>query len=1013
MVSIRDLTHSTWTGMSTVQLLEEFLAKEHRGYKLSFKIQEKQRNGYACSLKISNTNLSTVQFEMDKELASTKQDAKQYIATKALYQIAFHTNVSSRMSKPFAMLWKEWKMFDDSELMNEAQRVAKQRFEFLNSIAQPSNSTLTDENKPVSGDRPAATAKRTMMPRTKSKFEWQTRKSSEDFQKYQETKHKLPVLASFNSIVDTINKNQVVIVSGETGSGKSTQIPQFLLEDSITNARKFSLVCTQVHAIINEPRRISATSLASRVSAELGDNPILGTTSWAGYQTKNDSKISKSTCINYCTTVVLTNKGILLRMMESDPNLESFTHIIVDEVHERTMDSDFLLLLLKRILENRTDLRVVLMSATANAKHFAEYFSEFSKDVPCLNIPGKTFPVSAIYLEEIVRLTGYRLEYDSEYAIKSNSIGKRLDKIVVSDRRGRKHTENYSWDEAMGTAGPESTVENTIANMNHERINYDLIVSLVRYICTNSPAEQNDEFMGSILIFMPGVYEIKKLSQILVNEFDNAGKQVETEIELLVLPLHGSLNGIEQARVFDAAPSGIRKVVVSTNVAETGITIPDAVYVIDTMRAREVSIDQKRGMTRLAEVMISKANSRQRSGRAGRIRPGYSYHLITKDSYQKLTDHRPPEAVRLPLEDICLKFRSIVQDRDSLCDLLQLLIDPPPAKHITRAVGLLNLIQALDDTEQITKLGSFLSQMPVDVLTGKLLIFGALLSCLDPILTICAFISSGKTPFVSQSGPDKLGNAKTFAEPLSDMLTCINAYNAWQRLHFSNQSKSIITKFCLSKNLNITNLELIHDARMQILQSLTQTNLLSNYRYRYSPTPKPIELEPRLNKYNENNVVISAALGCGLYPNVLVRTSGNSTKAGMTVIPQHPDTVVKVHNSSLSCKNLETSTAAQTLAYYSIQMQKSAFLGNQAVVWDVSVVPRLIYLVLVAKNVQFKPLQFKVALDVLTFSCNPRTGSVLMKMRERLFGAVDKLLIGDFESCRSDIDAFVQILGMK
>ncbi|KAI9216744.1 P-loop containing nucleoside triphosphate hydrolase protein, partial [Blastocladiella britannica] len=197
----------------------------------------------------------------------------------------------------------------------------------------------------------------------------------------------LPVANHRDAIIQIVRDNPVVIVSGETGSGKSTQVPQFLLEAVVEASAGGQLFCCQ-------PRRISATSIAQRVATEWGDDRVGET---VGYTVKLETKMSARTRLVFCTT------GILLRRLESDPMLHGISHVIVDEVHERSLDSDFLCVMLKRLLSERTDIRIVLMSATVKESDFADYFG----GAPIMTIPGRTFPVERLYLEDVID----RIEY--------------------------------------------------------------------------------------------------------------------------------------------------------------------------------------------------------------------------------------------------------------------------------------------------------------------------------------------------------------------------------------------------------------------------------------------------------------------------------------------------------------------------------------------------------------------------------------------------------------------------
>jgi ATP-dependent RNA helicase DHX29 len=696
--------------------------------------------------------------------------------------------------------------------------------------------------------------------------------------------------------------------------------------------------------------------LAERVSKEVGDKPPLGSTAWVGYQVKNDSNINGDTVIQYCTT------GILLRVIESNPLLEGYTHIVVDEVHERTLESDFLLLLLKRILLSRTDVRLILMSATADAEHFAAYFSTIGT-VPCLSIPGKVYPVSSFFLEDAVAMTGYRFFSDSPYATKTTQLTSLVQKISFSDKRGRKKNLNVAWNEEMEPL--DDTVEGTLARMDPDRIDFDLIAKIVRYICQTSS-------VGSILVFLPGVYEIKRAIETIRDDMDDGG------YPLWLLPLHGGLDRKMQSLVFNPPERGTRKVVLATNVAETGITIPDVVYVIDCCRVREIGFDHKRGITRLSDVMISKANAKQRRGRAGRVQDGYCFHLITKERFGKLPDHRLPEVQRLPLQDICLRFRSILKESDSLFDQLQSLIDPPPAKNIQAAVELLQSIHALDASERITGVGTFLSQLPLDVQIGNILLHGLLFSCLDPIVTVCALLSMGKSVF----GTEK-NQMQTFLKLVnkeSDILSWISMYNQWQDLCIQRRPLADIRAFCRNYNLVQSHLELVHETRLQIYRALFSVGMIKQ-NPGLTSTPTQHFFEPQSDFRSRDELIVSAAYGCGTSGNMVIKTKPIGAIPGELVLCSNPETPIKLHQNSFCTQTFPSLTFAYT--YSQVQMKKSSQGKYHAVLFDMSKVPMLCC-ILSAQKVVYRPVQHKFSLeeDKYSMRCRPVTASYVLVLRE-------------------------------
>lgn len=405
-------------------------------------------------------------------------------------------------------------------------------------------------------------------------------------------------------------------------SGKSTQVPSFILEHDMRIGRNVKIFCT-------EPRRISAISLAQRVSQELGEPPnACGTrNSYVGYSIRLDSAVSASTRIVYATT------GIVLRMLEGRESLSDVTHIIIDEVHERSIDSDFLLIVLREILEHRKDLKVILMSATVDAEKIAAYMG----GCPVVRVPGRTFPVSAYYLEDVVELTRYRLDPHSD----SPYVARNKRAYGNKPRKGYEDAppddEDEDEDTPPGSAAEVTQVpiskqsRITLDCMDQHAINFDLILMLLENLCFYRP--DLVQFSSAILVFMPSLESIRRLTDML------EAHQAFGSNQFIVLPLHSTISNENQSLVFNVPRPGVRKIVISTNIAETGVTIPDITAVIDTGKHREMRFDEKRQISRLVETFVAQSNAAQRRGRAGRVREGIAFHLFTKhrhDTYVSL-----------------------------------------------------------------------------------------------------------------------------------------------------------------------------------------------------------------------------------------------------------------------------------------------------------------------------------------------------------------------------------------
>ena len=338
-------------------------------------------------------------------------------------------------------------------------------------------------------------------------------------------------------------------------SGKSTQVPSFILEDQLSRGKPCKIYCT-------EPRRISAISLARRVSEELGERKNdLGTSrSLVGYAIRLESNTSKETRLVYATT------GIVMRMLEGSNDLKDITHIVLDEVHERTIDSDFLLIVLKKLMARRRDLKVILMSATVDAERFSRYLDGAS----ILTVPGRTFPVQVKYLEDAVELTGFSL--DNGYAEKFTDLDDDMD-INETDSN-----DLVKVDSTKALRGYSAKTRNTISQIDEYRIEFDLVTQLLAKIATD---DRWGMFSKAILVFLPGIGEIRQLNDMLV------GHPVFSS-NWYIYPLHSTIASEDQEAAFLVPPPGTRKIVLATNIAETGITIPDVTCVVDTGKHREM-----------------------------------------------------------------------------------------------------------------------------------------------------------------------------------------------------------------------------------------------------------------------------------------------------------------------------------------------------------------------------------------------------------------------------------------
>ncbi|KAH7333960.1 P-loop containing nucleoside triphosphate hydrolase protein [Rhizoctonia solani] len=705
----------------------------------------------------------------------------------------------------------------------------------------------------------------------------------------------LPIAAFRSHIIQSLQDNQVIVLSGETGCGKSTQLPAYIMEDQLSRGIPCRIYCT-------EPRRISAISLAQRVSRELGESPnAVGTlSSLIGYSVRLESNITKNTRLAFVTN------GIALRMLESDgkggTGFDEVTHIIIDEVHERSIESDFLLIVLKSMMKHRPDLKIVLMSATVDADKISAYFGG-PNICPVLIVPGRTFPVKIQYLEDAVEFTKWTIDDDSPYALRDKKFS-----------RNKSKSKRLEWSEETAPAEdddeetPASTVPiklgtqyapltiSTINNLDERRIPYDLILRLLEKICLEN--SKYSQYSAAVLVFLPGLNEIRKLTDILGSHRD-FGTQA-----FRIYPLHSSLPSESQTVVFDVPPPGVRKIVVSTNIAETGVTIPDITCVIDSGKHKEMRFDEKRQTSRLIETTIARSNAAQRRGRAGRVQEGLCFHLFTKSRHDNMMVDNPlPEILRLSLADLALRIKIMnVQIGSSIEDVLTRALDPPSSTNIQRAVNALIEVKALTATEQITSLGRLLSKLPMDVHLGKFLLQSVILGSLDSALTICATLNA-KSPFLRPFGFETQADAakSSFAKENSDFLALVNAFNSWKRA--VSNAQHIGRKFCRESYLSYQNLQQIEDLRQQFMGYLIDSSFV-NIDAEFSQEFKRIRFQRRGAKFMElpaslsspdtNVGLVQAALTAGMFPKIISIdfTSGQmQTISNNRPIAFHPSSV--------------------------------------------------------------------------------------------------------------------------
>ncbi|CAE7262191.1 spn-E [Symbiodinium natans] len=478
----------------------------------------------------------------------------------------------------------------------------------------------------------------------------------------------LPAWTAAQAVRDALRRSQVICIQGETGCGKSSVMPMVFLEDP-----KGKIAVTQ-------PRRIAAISLAQRVASQCHE--AVGET--VGYRVAMDGKVSGSTRLSFVTT------GWLLMYLAHRPEaLRHYTHIVLDEIHERDLDMDLLCLLLKRSLEKNPSLRLVLMSATVDATQFLDFFAGPGVRVERqpIVVGSRRFPTYPYFLDDLVNgaLPGFvpRVRMD------------RFDKI-----------------------GGRVEVNSQL---------FEVCVGIVQAVAKPGLC---------VLIFLPGLSEIEQLHEA----FTGGPRRDQCPLDFHML--HSVVPHEQQKKALLPPPAGHCKVVLSTNIAESSITIPDVRYVLDFGIVRKMVFDEERAMQSLCNTWSSQATCRQRRGRCGRLQEGVIVYLFPRSHYDRLQPYASPEVLGVPLESIYLKSRVLLHHLGSPEDLLQQLIDSPPQQRIAAAAQNLRDLGALKGDGEVASLGRIAVFMPTTIQLTKLVVLSWALGIPGDGVVIAAALST-------------------------------------------------------------------------------------------------------------------------------------------------------------------------------------------------------------------------------------------------------------------------------
>ncbi|XP_028159974.1 ATP-dependent DNA/RNA helicase DHX36 isoform X1 [Ostrinia furnacalis] len=681
--------------------------------------------------------------------------------------------------------------------------------------------------------------------------------SKSHYKKLLTFREKLPAYKKTQRVLEMVKNNQVIVISGETGCGKSTQVPQMILDDAIMKKRGGN-----VKILVTQPRRIAASSLASRVAQERAE--ALGVS--VGYAVR----LEKVDCrprgsIMFCTT------GVLLVDLEVNQALSDYSHIILDEVHERDTHVDFAMCMLKQVLQKRKDLKLILMSATLDAEKLCNYFNF----CPMLHIEGLAYPVKDVYMEEILHLTNYQLGEEVMPQRPKNYRGRKFDRSIHEqmEKSIQYKAEIAPWLESVKKF-MDSKIYRTLQNPKIEELNYDLMLELIKYICRGPP--------GAILVFLPGIGEITKLMSMLYDNERYLGSKCE------IHPVHSKLPSLDQRRIFERPPHNVRKIVIATNIAETSITIDDIVYVIDCGKIKYSGLNVEHYFSTLKVEWASQANMRQRRGRAGRCQPGVCYHLVTTFRAAKLPERLLPEMQRNNLLEPVLMIKQL--RLGNAAEALKQFPDPPEEETVKRAVKHLQQCGALDDEEKLTPLGWHLARLPVHPAAGKLLVLGALFGCLDRAASVAA-VWSFKDPFLLILDKDneikEVKRQLAMGEP-SDHMALSEAIIQWEQCDPGERKA-----FAYANFLSNSTLELLSEMKKQLGGNLQQMGFLNTGR-----VTSTFE-----NRNYENLSLFKAIVAASLYPNITsvrwINLHARNPNKQIRVCPKSPDGPMTIHPSSL------------------------------------------------------------------------------------------------------------------
>ena len=555
----------------------------------------------------------------------------------------------------------------------------------------------------------------------------------------------LPIQEYREDLIKAVEKSQCVVITGETGCGKTTQFPQYLYDAGFAKEGRIG---------VTQPRRVAAISVAHRVSYEMRTN-LRGV---VGYQVRFDDCSSPSTKIKYMTD------GCLLREFLDDRELSRYSIIVLDEAHERSLATDILFGLVKNLLEKsfsemktrKTPLKVIVMSATLDVTKFSLFFNS----CPIFTIPGRTYPVNVQYCCSNDSFDSQKLTYMSQVA----------------------------------------------------RVVMDIHL---------------DQPEGDILVFLTGQSEIENLCNRLFKVAETIDYEYDVHCQsvrgVLILPLYGALQTEQQQRVFDPVEKGIRRVIVATNIAATSLTIDGVVYVVDSGYVKQLAYNPRTGLDSLDIVPIAKSEAVQRTGRAGRTKPGKCYRLFSETFYNQMDECTIPEIQRTSLTSVVLSLKCM-----GIANVLEFAyLDPPEERMILEALRQLYYFQAINQEGQVTPLGKQLVEFPLQPSLARALIRSKQLNCEQALLPIVAMLSVENVyvrPSTKEDAEDALEAHKKLSQKgggSSDYATLLAIYT------FATESGNV-RRWCRENFIHWRSIKSAQSIHQQLESILNRQGIVPN-----------------------------------------------------------------------------------------------------------------------------------------------------------------------------------------